>query len=53
MQQPITSLFQPQSTETPKTVHDDETYDAEFMGSFDNTEFDFEEENILDHMLMR
>ncbi|CAI9286464.1 unnamed protein product [Lactuca saligna] len=52
MQQPITSLFPSQSTKTLKTGHDDETDDGEFMVSFANIEFDFEEENTPDHMLM-
>lgn len=53
LQQPITSLFPSQSTEGPKTVHDnDTTEDGEFKGTFVDIEFDLEEENIPDHMLM-
>ncbi|CAI9285288.1 unnamed protein product [Lactuca saligna] len=52
MQQPITSLFLSQSTEGPKTVNDDETDDGGFVGSFADIEFDPNEEDIPDHMLM-
>ncbi|KAL7601611.1 hypothetical protein Lser_V15G20875 [Lactuca serriola] len=52
MQQPITSLFASQSTKEPITVHDDETDDAGFVGSFADIEFDPEEENIPNNMLM-
>ncbi|CAI9290473.1 unnamed protein product [Lactuca saligna] len=52
MSQPITSLFPSQSTECPKTVNDDETGDGGFVGSFDVIEFDPNEEDIPDHMLM-
>ncbi|CAI9285209.1 unnamed protein product [Lactuca saligna] len=53
LQQPITSLFPSQSTDGPKIVNDDDTtVDGEFTGTFDDLEFDPEEENIPDHMLM-
>ncbi|CAI9268994.1 unnamed protein product [Lactuca saligna] len=50
--QPITSLFHSEST-NPKIVNDDATTnDGEFTGTFVDLEFDLEEENIPDHMLM-
>ena len=50
--QPITSPFSSQSTDY-KTVHeDDQTKDNEFEGTFVEIEFDLEEENIPDNMLM-
>ncbi|CAI9294298.1 unnamed protein product [Lactuca saligna] len=53
LNQPITSLFPSQSTEGAKPVQEDETTkDGEFMDSFADIEFDQEEENIPDHMLM-
>lgn len=53
LNQHITSLFPSQSTEGPKTVQEDETTeDGEFMGSFADIEFDPEEENITNRMLM-
>ncbi|CAI9263337.1 unnamed protein product [Lactuca saligna] len=51
--QPITSLFPSQSTKGSRIVQEDETTeDGEFMGTFKDIEFDPEEENIRDHMLM-
>ncbi|CAI9302356.1 unnamed protein product [Lactuca saligna] len=50
--QPITSLFPYQSIDPPKLVHDDDTDDGGFRGSFVDLEFDPEEEDTLDHMLM-
>ena len=49
---PFTTLFSSQSTDPPKP--DDESYNEEggFGGTFDDLEFDDEEENFLDHMLM-
>ncbi|CAI9290379.1 unnamed protein product [Lactuca saligna] len=52
MQQPITSFFPSQSTKGPKIVNGDKTNDGKFMGSFAEIEFDPEEENIPNHMLM-
>ncbi|CAI9275184.1 unnamed protein product [Lactuca saligna] len=53
LQQPITSIFPSQSIDGPKKVNDDaNTNDGEFAGTFDDLEFDPEEENIPDHMLM-
>ena len=52
MQQPITSLFSSQSTEGPNTVNDDETDHGGFDGSFSDIEFDRNEEDIPDHMMM-
>ncbi|CAI9264285.1 unnamed protein product [Lactuca saligna] len=48
MKQPITSIFPSQSSEEPETIFDD----GGFVGSFDDIEFDLEEENIPDNMLM-
>lgn len=52
MQQPITSLLPSQSIKEPKIVNDDETDDGAYTGLFADIEFDPEEENIPDHMLM-
>ena len=52
MHQPITSLFLSQSTEEPRTVVDDETDDGVFVGSFADIEFNPEEENIPNNMLI-
>ncbi|CAI9300100.1 unnamed protein product [Lactuca saligna] len=51
LNQPVISLFPTQST-NPKTFQEDENEDSEFMGTFTYIEFDLEEENIPDHMLM-
>lgn len=53
LQQLITYIFPSQSTDGPKTVNDDDTTDDdEFTGTFVDLEFDPDEENIPDHMLM-
>lgn len=49
---PITPLFPSQSTEGPKCVSDNKTEDDNVCVSFANIQFDPEEENIPDHMLM-
>ncbi|CAI9287135.1 unnamed protein product [Lactuca saligna] len=50
--QPITSLFSSQSTDPLKSVGDTETDDGGFGGTFDDLEFDPEEEDTPNHMLM-
>ncbi|CAI9277284.1 unnamed protein product [Lactuca saligna] len=53
--QPITSLFEFQSTDLPITHEEEEAQnddENEFDGTFSNIEFDPEEENILDNMLL-
>lgn len=52
MHQPITSLFSSQSTKGGKIVPEDEPNDIDVMVSFAGIQFDPEEENIPDHMLM-
>ncbi|CAI9290567.1 unnamed protein product [Lactuca saligna] len=52
MNQPITSLFPSQSTEGSKSIPDDNTKDDDVMVSFPDIQFDPEEENIPDYMLM-
>lgn len=52
LDQPITSLFASQSTDPPKVISNDETDGGGFGGSFADLEFDPEEENISDHLLM-
>lgn len=49
---PFTSLFSSQSTDPPKSINDNETDDGGFGGTFADIEFDTEEEDIPDHMLM-
>ncbi|CAI9259245.1 unnamed protein product [Lactuca saligna] len=50
--QPITSLFPYQSPVEPQTCNDDEIDDGGFMGSFGEIQFNSEEQNIPNHMLM-
>lgn len=52
LKQPITKIFQSQSTDPPKPNSDDETDGEGFRGTFADLEFDSGEENIADHMLM-
>ena len=53
LNQQITSLFSLQSTEGHKSIpEDDTTEDGEFMGSFVEIQFDLEEKNIPEHILM-
>ncbi|CAH1412173.1 unnamed protein product [Lactuca virosa] len=52
MHQPITSLFSSQSTEGKKLVHEEDQDDDDVMVSFAEIQFDPEEDNIPDHMLM-
>ncbi|CAI9259821.1 unnamed protein product [Lactuca saligna] len=52
MNQPITSIFPSQSTEGDKSIPDDSQDDDDFMVSFADIQFDPEEENIPDHILM-
>ncbi|CAI9276829.1 unnamed protein product [Lactuca saligna] len=52
LNQPIISLFSSQSTDPPKSIDDTETDDGGFGSTFDDLEFDQEEEDILDHILM-
>ena len=49
---PLFLSFSSQSTDPPKPLNDDDTDDAGFGGLFVDLEFDPEEEDILDHMLM-
>ncbi|CAI9261882.1 unnamed protein product [Lactuca saligna] len=50
--QPITSLFSSQSTDPLRSIGDTETVDGGFGGTFVDLEFDPEEKDIKDHMLM-
>lgn len=50
--QPITSLFSSQSIDPNIIEEDNTTKDGEFTGTFSDLEFDPEEENIMDLMLM-
>ncbi|CAI9281660.1 unnamed protein product [Lactuca saligna] len=52
LNQPFTSLFSSQSTDPPKSVDDTDNDDGGFRGTFDELQFDPEEEDILDHMFM-
>ena len=52
IQQPFTTLFQSQSTDPPKSNSDDETDGGGFGGTFADLEFDYEEDNMPDHILM-
>ncbi|CAI9284497.1 unnamed protein product [Lactuca saligna] len=49
---PITSLFSSQSTDPPKPLNDDDTDNGGFGRSFVDLEFNLEEDDIPDHMLM-
>ncbi|CAI9259997.1 unnamed protein product [Lactuca saligna] len=51
MNQPITSLFSSQSTEWEKSIPEDDQ-DADVMVSFVEIQFDPEDDNIPDHMLI-
>ncbi|CAI9271141.1 unnamed protein product [Lactuca saligna] len=50
--QPITSMFSYQSTDTPKPTSPTETDHEGFGGTFKDLEFHDEEEDFPDHMLM-
>ncbi|CAI9285519.1 unnamed protein product [Lactuca saligna] len=50
--QPITLFFSSQSTDPPKSLNDTKIDDGGFGGTFADIEFDPEEEDIPDHMLM-
>ncbi|CAI9261434.1 unnamed protein product [Lactuca saligna] len=50
--QPITSMFSSQSTDTNKPTSPTKTYHEAFGGTFEDLEFHDEEEDFLDHMLM-
>lgn len=54
IQHPFTTLLSSQSTDPPKTIDKPETDTDKggFGETFDDLEFDDEEENFLDHMLM-
>ncbi|CAI9260356.1 unnamed protein product [Lactuca saligna] len=49
---PITSMFSSQSTETPKPTSPTETDHEGFGGTFEDLEFQDEEQDFPDHMLM-
>ncbi|CAI9285075.1 unnamed protein product [Lactuca saligna] len=51
LQQPITTLLQSQSTDPPKTNFDDETVRGGFRGTYDELQFDMDEEDIPDHII--
>ncbi|CAI9303286.1 unnamed protein product [Lactuca saligna] len=52
LNQPITSMFSSQSTDTPKPTSPTETDHEGFGGTFDDLEFHDEEEDFPYHMLM-
>ncbi|CAH1412920.1 unnamed protein product [Lactuca virosa] len=52
MHEPITTLFYSQSIEVERIVQDDEPNDDDIMISFADLQFDLEEYNIPDNMIM-
>ena len=52
MDEPIITLLSSQSTKGQKTVQEDEPNDDDLMVSFAEIQFDPEEDNIPDNMLM-
>ncbi|CAI9286378.1 unnamed protein product [Lactuca saligna] len=50
--QPFTSIFSSQSTVPPKTIDESDNEEGGFGGTFEDLEFDDEEEYFPDHMLM-
>lgn len=51
MHEPIATVFSSQSTK-PEMIHNDELGDDEIMVTFSDIQFDPEEENILDDLIM-
>ncbi|CAI9298410.1 unnamed protein product [Lactuca saligna] len=50
--EPITTLFSSQSTDIEKVVHEEEPNDDDIMVSFVNLQFDPNEENVPDNLIM-
>lgn len=52
LNQPFITLFSSQSTDPPKSTEDTDNKEGGFGGTFEELEFDEEEETFPDHMLM-